>query len=159
MSNKKLKILMVCLGNICRSPIAQGIMEKMIKEKKLDWQVDSAALENYNIGDSPHPLSIKICLANNIDIRGQKARLFTYLDLEKFDLIYIMEENLLHSIKSKFQHQNNLNNVKLFMSESSTPLENVPDPYYGTYENFIEVFHQIYRGCSSIVSKYSPYGN
>jgi protein-tyrosine phosphatase len=81
----KMKILMVCLGNICRSPLAEGILQKKIKENGLDWEVDSAGTESYHVGEAPHHFSQKVARINGIDLSCQKARRFTAAYLKKFN--------------------------------------------------------------------------
>ena len=83
-----MKILMVCLGNICRSPLAQGIMEEKIKQKGLDWQVDSSGTGAWHVGEKPDHRSIKVAKENSIDITHQRARQFSKLDLDNFDIIF-----------------------------------------------------------------------
>ena len=77
-----MKILMVCLGNICRSPLAEGILQQKIKEAGLDWEVDSAGTNGYHVGEMPHHLSQKVAVKNGIDICNQKSRKFEIEDLE-----------------------------------------------------------------------------
>ena len=83
-----MKILMVCLGNICRSPIAEGVLRHKVKEHGLDWTVESAGTNPYHTGEAPHKYSQKVCLTHGIDISGQRARTFTKNDFEAYDVIY-----------------------------------------------------------------------
>src|SRR5580765_3601908 len=96
-----MKILMVCLGNICRSPLAEGILESKAKKLGLPWEVDSAGTyNNYHIGEAPHPLSQKVARLHAVDISGQCARSFVADDFERFDKIYAMSADVLAGIKS-----------------------------------------------------------
>src|SRR5215210_8348518 len=85
-----MKILMVCLGNICRSPLAQGILEHKAKNAGLDWHVDSAGTNGYHVGEAPHKFSQKVARANGIDICHQRARNFVKEDMDRYDKIYAM---------------------------------------------------------------------
>ena len=85
-----MKILMLCLGNICRSPLAEGILQKKINNKGLNWKVDSAGTNGYYINEKPHHLSQKVALLNGIDISNQRSRQFVREDFERFDKIYAM---------------------------------------------------------------------
>ena len=90
---------MVCLGNICRSPIAEGILEQKIKLAGLNWLVESAGTNSYHTNESPHQLSQKVALKNGIDISKQKARTFLKEDFTKYDKIYAMANDVLAEIK------------------------------------------------------------
>src|SRR5258705_12277956 len=94
-----MKILMVCLGNICRSPMAEGILQGKALNAGLNWSVESAGTEDYHIGSPPHPLSQKVARMNGIDIRNQKARMFVPEDFERFDKIYALANDVVHDIK------------------------------------------------------------
>ena len=128
---------MVCLGNICRSPIAEGVMKQKIVENKLDWEVDSAGTESYYVGEAPHRFSQKICLSNGIDISGQRARRFIPADLERFDKIYAMAADIYEGIKSIVGKHAKMDKVTLFLDELNRGNhEDVPAPYYGGEEGF-----------------------
>ena len=90
-----MKILMVCLGNICRSPMAEGILNDKLNKAGLSWQVDSAGTNGFHIGEAPHRLSQKVSLVNGIDISRQQSRLFTPDDFDKFDKIYAMTNDVI----------------------------------------------------------------
>lgn len=150
-----MRILMVCLGNICRSPIAEGVMKHKIKEHGLNWEVDSAGTESYHIGEAPHRFSQKICLQNGIDISGQRARKFIADDFNRFDKIYAMAED----VHSEIKHiaGRNLDNSKLeiFLNEiEQDSNRSVPDPWYGTEEGYTFVYELIDRTCEEIIKKY-----
>ena len=91
-----MKILMVCLGNICRSPLAEGILESKAKKLGLPWEVDSAGTNNnYHIGEAPHPLSQKVARLHSVDISQQSARAFVPEDFDRFDKIYAMSGDII----------------------------------------------------------------
>src|SRR6218665_1035717 len=94
-----MRILMVCLGNICRSPIAEGVMRNIALLNNLNWQIASAGTENYHIGEPPHSYSQKVCQKHGIDISQQRARKFVASDFEQFDKIYAMSQDVLAEIK------------------------------------------------------------
>ena len=149
-----MKILMVCLGNICRSPIAEGVLRKKVEEHGLDWQVDSAGTESYHIGSLPHKHSQEICRQHGIDITDQRARQFDKTDLNKYDKIYALAEDVLEEIQYKAAGAD-MSNVSLFLNELN-PGENasVPDPYYGGADGYIFVYDIINQTCDAIINKY-----
>ena len=93
--NSLMKILMVCLGNICRSPLAEGILRHKAKEAGLNWQVDSAGTNGYHVGEAPHHLSQKVAKLNGIDICEQRARRFVKEDFDRYDKIYAMADDVI----------------------------------------------------------------
>lgn len=88
-----MRILMVCLGNICRSPLADGLLRNKVSEKKLPWMVDSAGTAAYHIGNPPDHRMIQTAKANRIDISEFRARQFTTQDFVAFDRIYVMDQS------------------------------------------------------------------
>lgn len=150
-----MKILMVCIGNICRSPMAHGIMDNLIQKNFLNWEVDSAGTESYHIGSAPHESSQKVCLLKNIDISQQKARRFEKADLEKYDKIYAMAEDVLERIKQICGTDFNEEKVSLFLNELNPGRnQSVPDPWYGEEDGYYEVYDLIKETCERIVEKY-----
>jgi protein-tyrosine phosphatase len=150
-----MKILMVCLGNICRSPLAEGILQDKAFKEGLTWSIESAGTNSYHIGDPPHPLSQKVALMNGIDISQQRARRFKTEDVEVYDKIYALAEDVLEDIKKiagkKFQHAK----IDLLMNELYPGKNlNVPDPWYGPEPGYHEVFKLIDKACDKIVEKY-----
>jgi len=147
---------MVCLGNICRSPLAEGILRHKAAKAGLDWKIDSAGTNSYHIGEPPHHLSQKVAKLNGIDICDQRARRFTADDFEKYDRIYALAEDVLQDIKriagKKFDNAKAI----LFMNELF-PGKNldVPDPWYGPEPGYHEVYKLIAQVCDSIIEKYS----
>ena len=150
-----MRILMVCLGNICRSPIAEGIMKQKIQENKLDWEVDSAGTESYHVGEAPHRFSQKICLLRGIDISAQRARRFTKADFDRFDKIYALANDVYEEINSIGGKDAQMEKVTLFVNELRPGNnEDVPDPYYGGEEGYTLVYELIEQTCEVIVDKY-----
>ncbi|ROI09357.1 low molecular weight phosphotyrosine protein phosphatase [Chryseobacterium sp. H3056] len=139
-----MKILMVCLGNICRSPLAEGILKAKLST---DFTVDSAGTIDMHEGENPDYRSIEIAQKYNIDISEQKSRPFTYEDFQNFDRIYCMDKNNLADVLALARTDNDRNKVSL-LGEN---LE-VPDPYWGTMKDFDEVF-QLLENASNQIAK------
>ncbi len=152
-----MKILMVCLGNICRSPLAEGILQQKIKEAGLNWIVDSAGTNSYHLGNAPHHLSQKVAKMKGIDISVQRARKFTAEDLDKYDKIYALAGDVLDDIRQIAKSKFDPSKVDLLMNELHTGKNlDVPDPYYGPEKGYHEVYDMIDEVCNVIVEKYSP---
>jgi len=151
-----MKILMVCLGNICRSPLAEGILQQKAAEAGLDWQVDSAGTNGYHTGEPPHHLSIKVAKHNGIDISSQRSRRFIAADLEHYDLVYAMAADVLHDMQRIARHNLDTKKVSLFLEESFPgEARDVPDPWSGPEIHYHEVYDIIDRNCDNIIKKYS----
>jgi len=151
-----MKILMVCLGNICRSPLAEGILESKAKRLGLRWKVDSAGTNNnYHIGQAPHPLSQKVAKINSVDISEQAARAFVPEDFDRFDLIYAMSGDILTDMKNIARKHFKPGKASLLLEELY-PGKNmdVPDPYYGEEPGYHAVYEMIDKACDKIVEKY-----
>ncbi|GGD05556.1 low molecular weight protein-tyrosine-phosphatase [Hyunsoonleella pacifica] len=146
------KILMVCLGNICRSPLAEGILRSKLPNDT--FIVDSAGTAAYHIGSKPDSRSISVAQKHNIDITHLRGRQFVKSDFEEFDLIYAMDESNYNHIVSMAKNENDLSKVKLILNEI-TPNENlsVPDPYYGGNQGFDNVYKMLDEACEIIVIK------
>jgi protein-tyrosine phosphatase len=150
-----MRILMVCLGNICRSPIAEGVMRNIISRNNLSWEVASAGTESYHIGEPPHRYSQKICQKHGIDISQQRARRFVVSDLSSFDLIYVMAEDVLAEVKHIAGTAFDSRKVILFLEERFPgSRRSVPDPWYGPEDGYTEVFDLISSTCEVIAQKY-----
>ena len=148
-----MKILMVCLGNICRSPLAEGILEKKIKEAGLNWVVDSAGTNGYHVGESPHKLSQKVAKENGIDISKQITKKFVREDFDRFDKIYAMAEDVVDEMKMISGQKFDAKKVDLLLNELY-PGENrdVPDPWSRPESVYHEVFELIDEACNAIVN-------
>ena len=150
-----MRILMVCLGNICRSPIAEGVLRHKVKQHGLDWTVESAGTESYHIGEMPHRSSQKICLAHGIDISDLRARKFTADAFADYDMIYAMAADVYREIKRIGGKRADMSKVEMFLNELHPGKdESVPDPYYGAEDGFKPVYELIEKTCSAIVKKY-----
>jgi protein-tyrosine phosphatase len=146
------KILMVCLGNICRSPLAEGILKSKLPEDS--FFVDSAGTSNYHIGEKPDKRSIAIARDYGIDINNQIGRQFTTIDFDRFDYIYAMDNSNYKNIIRLARNNQDKNKVKLILNES-VPGENldVPDPYYGGDAGFNNVYIMLDEACNIIANK------
>ena len=145
---------MVCLGNICRSPLAEGILQKKANDKGLSIEVDSAGTAAYHVGNLPDPRSIQVAKKYNIDITNQRARQFDVSDFQEFDVIYAMDiENYNNIIKLSNSEEED-QKVKLILNEIE-PQSNssVPDPYYGGDNGFENVYQMLDIACERIVSR------
>lgn len=145
---------MVCLGNICRSPLAEGILKSKLNPDF--YIVDSAGTSAYHIGELPDHRSIAIAKKNGIDISNQRARKFIPNDFNEFDLIYAMDIENYHNICSLSTNKSNLLKVKLILNEIN-PLKDlsVPDPYYGGDFGFENVYKMLDKACSIITKNIS----
>jgi protein-tyrosine phosphatase len=151
-----MKILMVCLGNICRSPLAEGILQDKAASAGLDWDIDSAGTNGYHSGEAPHPLSQKVALMNGIDISAQRARRFVADDFDKFDKIYAMAEDVVSEMRRIAKNKFNESKVELLLNELY-PGKNmdVPDPWYGTEPGYHKVYALIEEACEVIVERHA----
>lgn len=150
-----MKIVFVCLGNICRSPIAEGILKKHCIENKLNWQIESRGTNKLHTGERPHRLSQKVCFENNIDISNQRATDFCIQDLIDFDKIYVLANDVLNDIKKVCSDKELLSKVD-FITNVLYPNQNqdVFDPWYGTEKDYYIVFEEIDNCCDIIIEKY-----
>ena len=150
-----MKILMVCLGNICRSPLAEGILQEKAFNAGLQWSVESAGTNGFHIGEAPHYLSQKVAREHGIDICNQRSRKFIAEDFARFDKIYALAEDVLFDIKQIARKKFDRSKVDLLMNELY-PDENrdVPDPWSGPEEEYHEAFKLIDAACDAIIQKY-----
>ena len=150
-----MRILMVCLGNICRSPIAEGVMKHKIKQNGLNWTVDSAGTESFHVGEAPHRYSQNICNANGIDISGQRAREFSYRDFANYDKIYAMAHDVYTEISRIGGKKADMSKVDYFLNELKAGSNaSVPDPWYGAEDGYSSVYEMIDKTCDAIIAKY-----
>ena len=145
------KILMVCLGNICRSPLAEGILKSKLDSSK--FQVDSAGTSSYHIGDKPDGRSIAIARTKGIDISNQRARQFSKSDFTNFDIIYAMDKSNYRNIVLLSKNDEDRLKVKLILEENPNSMASeVPDPYYDGESGFENVFNLLDEACTIIAN-------
>lgn len=151
---KEYKILMVCLGNICRSPIAEGVLKYYSDKENLKLFVDSAGTNGFHNGESPHKNSQKVCKLNGIDISNQKSRRINKSDMDKFDVVYIMDSEVLDELTCLVDIDKYEKKIRFLMNEvEPNTNKGVFDPYYGGEDGFHEVFKMIDSACKCIVNK------
>lgn len=146
------KILMVCLGNICRSPLAEGILKSKLNAK--NYFVDSAGTVAWHSGELPDKRSIAVAKKYGIDLTNQRARLFLVADFEKFDHIYVMDQNNYKDVCRLAPNNEAISKVQLILNEIH-PDKNleVPDPYYGGDNGFDDVYNMLNEACEQIKIK------
>ncbi len=141
---------MVCLGNICRSPLAEGILRSKVDPEKVF--VDSAGTAGYHVGELPDPRSIEVARRNGIDITDQRCRRFSIADLEDFDHIYVMDNSNLMNVRRVANSEKHRKKVMRILDVLGRDLRGeVPDPYYGGDQGFEKVFTMLDRACDEIV--------
>lgn len=142
-----MKILMVCLGNICRSPLAHGILEHLIKENGLDWEIDSAGTGSWHVGEAPDQRSVSIAKNYHIDISTQVCRQFDQRDFDYYDRIYVMDHSNLKDVLALAKTEEHRKKVKLLLGDTI-----VPDPYYND-AHFDPVYRMIEKRCREILEQ------
>jgi len=145
---------MVCLGNICRSPLAEGILRDKFENSGILAQVDSAGTGDYHVGEFADQRSVDVAKKNNVDISQHSARQFKRGDFAKYDLIYAMDTSNFKNIMELARNNEESSKVKLLMNEV-LPGENmnVPDPYFGGRNGFDNVFGMIDQACDKIIDR------
>ena len=145
---------MVCLGNICRSPLAEGILTSKIFS--FNTYIDSAGTGAYHVGEKPDKRSIAVANTNGIDISNQKARKFTVEDFDFFDIIYVMDNSNYKNVISLARNSQDSAKVKLILNEVF-PNENldVPDPYHGGEFGFKNVYNMLNEACDIIAKRFN----
>lgn len=147
-----IKILMVCLGNICRSPLAEGILASKLPKDK--FKVDSAGTGSWHIGHQPDERSIAVAKKHNIDITTQKGRQFITTDFDAFDYIYVMDNSNYVDVVELAENKVQTEKVQLILNELF-PNENVdvPDPYFGLPNGFESVYKMLDEACDVLAKK------
>ncbi len=144
---------MVCLGNICRSPMADGLLRAKVAQESLDIEVDSAGTSGYHVGDTPDPRMRATAKSMGVNIDDLTSRQFVQADYDRFDVIYAMDESNRDNMFRLARNEEDKQKVKLILNEIY-PGENmsVPDPYYGGDQGFIDVFNMLDEATSKIIS-------
>lgn len=147
-------VLFVCLGNICRSPLAEGIMLHLNEKHDLNWTIDSAGTAGYHVGEAPDPRTIKNARKNGVDLTELRARQFTVSDFEKFDHIFVMDQSNRRNVLQLASEDGHREKVKLFLDYALDGEQTeVPDPWYGDEAGFENVFQLVKNGCEQLVRK------
>jgi len=148
-----MKILFVCLGNICRSPLAEGILRQKFEERGIEGTIHSAGFEPYHEGQHPDPRSISTALKHDIDIRNKVARLFTVDDFDEYDKILVMDSmNYADVMRLARNDADRMKVDYLLNTVNKGSDDEVPDPYYGGPSGFDKVYEMMDRACERIVN-------
>jgi protein-tyrosine phosphatase len=149
-----MNILMVCLGNICRSPLADGLLRKKVSDNKLNVEVDSAGTSGIHSGEAPDARMCQTAKKFGTPIDELRSRKFVIEDFDNFDKIYVMDKSNKANILQMARNEEDKKKVELILN-MSFPLQNkeVPDPYYGGEEGFIEVYHLLDAATDRIIEK------
>lgn len=146
-----MKILFVCLGNICRSPLAEGVMRHQADQMDLDYYIDSAGTSDWHIGENPDSRGISVAYEHGIDISNLNARQFVISDFDEFDLIFAMDKSNYSNMMDLARNSNDSKKIKLYLN-MAYPGKNmdVPDPYYdGKFE---EVFNLLDEANKKVIN-------
>ena len=144
---------MICLGNICRSPLAEGIMKHLVAEQRLNWTVDSAGTGSWHVGEGPDHRSVKTARQFGVDISKQVCRQFKVSDFDDFDLLLVMDKSNLSDVLALARNEHEIEKVKLLLNDKE-----VPDPYYDPSQ-FEPVYRLIEGGCKDIIKAYTQKGD
>ena len=142
---------MVCLGNICRSPLAEGILKSKVDQDKI--LVDSAGTGGWHIGSKPDKRSIEVAKDYQIDISDQRCRKFMRSDFGNFDLILVMDQSNYDDVLNLARDEYDIQKIKLIMEYSKNKNVEVPDPYYGGAGGFEYVYQMLDEACKIIANK------
>jgi protein-tyrosine phosphatase len=149
-----MKVLFVCLGNICRSPLAKGILRHKARKNTLEIEVDSAGFEAYHVGEGADPRSLQIAAKHGIDISDHVARRFKISDFDQYDRIFVMDNNNYEDVMSVSRNEADQARVDFIMN-LSRPGQNmsVPDPYYGGKDGFENVYRMLDQACEALIEE------
>ena len=144
---------MVCLGNICRSPLAEGILREKLKGENINAVIDSAGTAPYHIGENPDPRAVTTAQKHNIDISHLVGRQFSVDDFDKFDRIYAMDAANCADVLSLARNEDDRKQVELLLNVMETGSDrSVPDPWYGGGDGFENVFHLLDEACEKLAN-------
>lgn len=147
-----MKILMVCLGNICRSPLAEGILQHKIGDRHL---VNSAGTGHWHVGEQPDSRSVSAAKKYGVDISDQRAMHFNPIFFEEFDLIFAMDKQNSIDLQKLARNEEERNKVKLILKEGLGQALNVPDPFYEKDEAFDQVYQLLDKATDGLIEKYN----
>jgi len=148
---------MVCLGNICRSPIAEGTMKSRLQQMGIDSHVDSAGILSYHVGEAPDSRAVKISARYKVDISKQVARKIKPTDFDEFDFIFAMDQSVFNSLNTLTKNTAQFKKLHLFLEYAGFKAgAEVPDPYYDELEAFDKVYKLVDEACIKIINKWYP---
>jgi protein-tyrosine phosphatase len=149
-----MKILMVCLGNICRSPLAEGIMRKKINERNLNANVESVGTSNYHVGEGADPRSEQVGKKNGVDLSNHRGRQFVTSDFDRYDRIFVMDRSNYRNVMNLARKESDRSKVDLIMNVVTPGSNNeVPDPYYSGSNGFELVYNMLDEACGMIADE------
>lgn len=149
-----MKILMVCMGNICRSPIAHGLLLHKCEQIGLNWEIDSAGTSNWHEGELPNPKSIAVMKQNGIDITQQRSRPICKEDLAHYDLLFVMDGSNFEEVVNMANNESEIAKVKWILNEVSPGLNRaVPDPYGHSEKEYQEVYTLLDEATDKIIER------
>lgn len=154
-SDNPFRICFVCLGNICRSPTAEGVFQHLVNERGLGsyFYVDSAGTSAFHIGEKANSKSRKVALENGVELKS-RARRFDRNDLDEFDLILAMDSENFHNINDLDPKNSHSHKIKKMRDFDPSPGDgDVPDPYYGGLDGFQNVYDVVYRSCDNLLDE------
>ena len=145
---------MVCLGNICRSPMAEGILKEKVKKNQLEIEVDSAGTSDYHIDQNPDERAVANCKSHQIDISNLRGRQFTVEDYDLFDRIFVMDTSNYQNVIALARNEADKAKVQMILNLSQ-PNSNmsVPDPYFGGEDGFENVYQLIDSACDVLIEE------
>ena len=147
-----MRILMVCLGNICRSPLAEGVMRDKLNGTQ--HEVDSAGTSSFHQGERPDTRTLRTAKKHNISMDGISARAFSTNDFDRFDKIYVMDASNLSNVLAKARNENDSSKVEMLLNVSHPGKDlEVPDPYFGGEDGFEQVYQLIDEACEQIAQE------
>lgn len=153
-NNKRFKVLVVCMGNICRSPTAQSIIEKKCQEAGLDIDIDSAGTIDYHRGKAPDPRAVQAAKLRGYDLSGLKARQVEQQDFDKADLILAADHDNLADLQAMAEDEHQVK-VHLLLEYAQLGPQAIPDPYYGGDEGFKQVIDLLEQASDNLVKRWS----
>lgn len=147
-----MRILFVCIGNICRSPIAEGVMRSLVKQHQMDWEVASAGTASFHVGEAPHTYSQQICQQHGVNITRQRAQQLSLSLLEAHDKVYAMSLDVFEEIQNTYPTTLTAGKLELFLNALHPGKnESVPDPWYGVKADYATVYDLIAQTCACIL--------
>lgn len=151
-------ILFVCLGNICRSPLAEGVLRAVVSERGLGnaFEIDSAALGSWHAGEPPDSRSVAVAHRFGVDISGQRARLITAEDFARFDLIFGMDRANVRRLR-QLAPEEAQGRIHMLLHFALGREEEVPDPYYGGEADFLAVYGRIREACEALADRFAAW--
>lgn len=148
------RILMVCLGNICRSPIAEGVLRDHLDRIGINARVDSCGTSDWHEGEAPDKRAIQACEHYGLDISNQRSRPVTKTDFDVFDYIFAMDENNYNDLMALTENETHRQKLHLYLEFAEvTTRRAVPDPYYGTITDFFEVYTLLDEASARVAQK------